>query len=539
MILVRRQLTLISIVLVTLFFCLSFRSFAAYLTPNLNSDHAVHILMTYDLRLPQDLYYWGQDRLGSLLPILSNQLSEVFSIVPVKAASYTQYFLILLGYLSLSSLFKSTIAKLIFALAWFLPLNYFIELLMIAQPYGPQFACIGVAAVLINQAGKASDRKNIKTAVLIGLATIFLFLSLWLSDLSILIILILFGAGCKFIYDRAIATSFELDNQFLRTLIAIDRHKFQPLLPPIITSGISALIGFAFISYAKQSAARNRNYGTFSNLQQIWEVVSQLATSLFRTLTFQTDNIFLSIHALLVLGFAGYLTYSIRRQYQQSSYSVSSFWVYVFAINAAISFVLILLSRWLYVNGISLRYFTVVYVSCWIATLLLVEGLQKPAKRLAFTLLALIAFSSSLTLPNYVFSFSKAPSVISQLQDFREFDRAGFIGEYWESYILCSVDPKDLDCTPYDRRNKDQTSCSTTPAKPPVIRGVRCVRCARRTLRAKNLYLIKENWFDTFPTEIQQFGRCLVKVGESQQVAGYTIAPYRVRQPATAQSNAS
>lgn len=538
MILARHRLTLISIVFVTLFFCLSFRSFAAYLTPNLNSDHAVHILMTYDLKLPQDLYYWGQDRLGSLLPILAHQLLKISSIEPVKAASYTQYFLILVGYLSLSSLFKSTIAKLIFALAWFLPLNYFIELLMIAQPYGPQFACIGVAAVLINRAGKTSDRKNIKTAILIGLATLLLFVSLWLSDLSILILLILFGVGCKFIYDRAIAASFELDNQFLKTLIAVDRHKFQPLIPPIVASGIAALIGFAFVTYAKQSAANHRNYGTFSNLQQIWEVVSQLTLSLFRTLTFQTDNLFLSIHALLVLGFVAYLTYSIRCQRQQSSYSAPSFWVYVFAINAAISFILILLSRWLYINGISLRYFTVVYVSCWIVALLLVEGLQKPAKNLALMLLALIAISSSLTLPNYVFSLTKAQPVIEQLQEFRSFKRAGFVGEYWRSYILCTVNPEDLDCTPHDRRNKNQTSCPATPAKP-VIRGVRCVRCARKTLRAKNLYLVKENWFDTFPAEIQQFGRCLVKVGEPRQVAGYTIAPYQVRQPAAAQPNAS
>ncbi|HEY9663347.1 MAG TPA: hypothetical protein V6C65_33285, partial [Allocoleopsis sp.] len=205
-------------------------------------------------------------------------------------------------------------------------------------------------------------------------------------------------------------------------------------------------------------------------------------------------------------------------------------WFYIFLVNAIVCFLLILPSRWLYVNGISLRYFTVVYVSIWITVLLLVEQLQKPAKTFALVLLTLIALSSSLTLPSYVFSFSKAQPVIDQLHDFRSLGRAGFIGEYWHSYILCAVDPKKLNCTSFDRRGT-QTPCPTSTSEPQKIKGVRCVRCARKTLKSKTLYLVKEEWFDTFPAEVQQFGRCLVKAGEPKQVAGYTIAPYNVRQP--------
>ncbi|HEY9662935.1 MAG TPA: hypothetical protein V6C65_31205, partial [Allocoleopsis sp.] len=245
MILVRQKLTLGAIACVTLLFFLSFRSFAAYLAPVLNSDHAIHILMSYDLKLPQDLYYWGQDRLGSLLPLLSHMLSRVFSLAPVKAVSYIQYFLILLGYLTLSSLFQNPISKLLFALAWFLPLNYFLELLFIAQPYSPQFATIGIAIVLINQAGKTSDRNSIQTALLIGISTLFLFISLWVSDLSIVILLILLVAGGKAIYDKAMSASFEQDSQFFKTLITVDRKKFFPLVPAIGAAGVATLTGLA------------------------------------------------------------------------------------------------------------------------------------------------------------------------------------------------------------------------------------------------------------------------------------------------------
>ena len=36
----------------------------------LSSDHAIHILMADGFSFPHDLYYWGQDRLGSIIPIV-------------------------------------------------------------------------------------------------------------------------------------------------------------------------------------------------------------------------------------------------------------------------------------------------------------------------------------------------------------------------------------------------------------------------------------------------------------------------------------
>ena len=54
--------TIITIGLITLFFIVSFRAFALYTTPAFNSDNAIHVLMAQDLKLPDDLYYWGQSR---------------------------------------------------------------------------------------------------------------------------------------------------------------------------------------------------------------------------------------------------------------------------------------------------------------------------------------------------------------------------------------------------------------------------------------------------------------------------------------------
>lgn len=36
----------------------------------LNSDHAIHILMAESFDYTKDWYYWGQNRLGSFIPML-------------------------------------------------------------------------------------------------------------------------------------------------------------------------------------------------------------------------------------------------------------------------------------------------------------------------------------------------------------------------------------------------------------------------------------------------------------------------------------
>jgi hypothetical protein len=128
---------------------LSFRAFALHLTPFLNSDLAVHVLMAYDLNLPEDLYYWGQSRLGSLLPILAHGLLRISSISPIQAVSYVHYLFIVIGFFCFASLFRQNLTKIIFSLVWFLPPAYFTASVEPVQPYSLQFSLIGIGSLKI------------------------------------------------------------------------------------------------------------------------------------------------------------------------------------------------------------------------------------------------------------------------------------------------------------------------------------------------------------------------------------------------------
>ncbi|MBD1848649.1 hypothetical protein [Leptolyngbya sp. ST-U4] len=513
------------ILLITLIFILSVRSFAAFLNPALNSDNAIHILMAYDLRLPQDFYYWGQDRLGSLVPIIGHFLLKITSVSPVIAVSLAQYLLLLIGFLAFASLLKSNLLKVILALAWFLPLVPFTELVMNSQPYGPQMAFIGIAIVLASRFENSPSIQGFKRQLFIALITISLFISIWLSDFSLVTALLFGGIVVGSIYQRG------KKNVALQGL-----KRFGLTAGDAINVALTSAIGIAFIAYAKENAANTPSrYSTFNSFSEVQEIVAKLLSSVLRTITFKNTFfltaprrvLFLGIHAILVVVLIATIAYLIHRLRKHKSLTVSK-WCYLFLLNAIASLILLPLSKWVYINGANLRYFTVSYISLWLAVLFFADGLKGANSKLMSLLLVLVALASSLSLPPRTYALNAPQPKIQELQEFQALGKAGFIGGYWSSYILCTVNPAQLNCTPFDEAT-NQSPCLPNPEQQKKVGRVRCRRCTKRVFESETIYLVKEKWLDEFPEEIQQFRHCLVKAGDAKKVGDYTIAPYRDR----------
>ncbi|MBW4467310.1 MAG: hypothetical protein KME07_17935 [Pegethrix bostrychoides GSE-TBD4-15B] len=486
--------------------------------------------MAYHFQWPDDLYYWGQNRLGSLVPLLSHLLLKILPLRPVAAVSYVQYSLLLLGFCCFASLCKRLISKLIFALVWFLPLGEFSELLSVGQPYGPQLALIGAACAAMNQIIVHSEQPELKRQVLITLATLSLFLSLWVSDLSVVVLglLLLFGVG---MLAKQIRNPLHQSHWLLGSLRALNVHRFD--LPNIaITSGL----GLGFVFYAKAHAEAARGYKfLIGTPDQILEKIGRLSADLIHSLTFQTESFFLGLHTLLALGFIGYLAYfllgsQLSKSAEKTQLRVSlSPWFYLFFSSAVLGFVLLILVDWTYKNP-NLRYYTFAYIFSWLTVLVFAEGLKPQiAKQIVklYTLLALIALTSSLSLPPRTFQLSTKTSTIQHLEPVQSLGNAGLIGSYWTAYLSCAVNPAQLNCTPYDK--KGRSPCLVPPQKQQKIGFVRCKRCIAETLDSESIYLIRDEWLDEFPSEIQQFKQCLVKVGEPQKVGPLEMALYRKR----------
>ncbi|MEO1523456.1 MAG: hypothetical protein AAFU78_22140, partial [Cyanobacteria bacterium J06633_2] len=190
----------------------------------------------------------------------------------------------------------------------------------------------------------------------------------------------------------------------------------------------------------------------------------------------------------------------------------------------------LILSQWVYndKNVFGPRYFTFIYISVWLTILFFRESLKQRSSNQIACLLLIGAIAGSLTLPERVYSFQRVESRYTQLQPLEAIAPAGFVGNHWESYILCSADPANLKCTSYDRQALN-LPCLEQPETQERIGRVRCKRCVDDVFNSPNVYLVKERWFDKFPNEIQQFGRCLISDGRAFKVNKIELKRYRER----------
>ena len=99
------------------FLCISIIITVSYFTVSpiysgyFNSDTAVPILQAADFDFLHDLYYWGQKRLGSLIPMLGFILHKVTSIPPLYTTTIVNYLFLVLCFFIFSTFLKSFVER--------------------------------------------------------------------------------------------------------------------------------------------------------------------------------------------------------------------------------------------------------------------------------------------------------------------------------------------------------------------------------------------------------------------------------------------
>ena len=102
----------IAIIIILSFFCYSSNFY-----PQLGSDDAIQVLMIYYFKLPHDLYFWGQDRYGSLIPLIGQVFFHGFGVSALTSESITHYLFLIAGYFAFAAFFKSCFSRLILGLS--------------------------------------------------------------------------------------------------------------------------------------------------------------------------------------------------------------------------------------------------------------------------------------------------------------------------------------------------------------------------------------------------------------------------------------
>ncbi len=480
--------------LLILLILFSFYNFAEIYYPLLNSDMSITILMAQNLNLPGDLYFWGQDRGGSLIPLLANILVEAYKFPPVLAVSLIHYIIMVAGFFAMASFFRYRNLKLVLALIWFFPSWHFLD--QVFPLFGIQMCMVAFSLYFLKIMQKAVNQYM--QLAWLSLACLSFIISIWVSDLAVVSLIIV-------------------------ALIVL--WKYMPILrkkryffflkdrKSLIQEALVAtwfILGTAFILYAKHKATRTDGYHTH-HLNHPGEIIASLKIifySIWRVFIFASENFMESIYAwAIVAGIPLVISLSNTRNHFLKFCSTHK-WLIFFALNGIVIFILLVLSHWVYLNGTNRRYFTLVYVSLWIAMLLYVEATGSHNRQLRMIILVIVVLFGAISSFSKFFFPERLPSRLTAMADFKKLGDFGLISDYWDAYLIASIDPKHIIATPHDKDN------------------VRNHYLPELVFKMPKLYLARDGWMDSFPDTITQFGHILSRKGSEFKVATIALCQY-------------
>lgn len=470
----------------------SYSFYASSNYPLLNSDDGMAILMAHYFELPRDVYCWGQDRLGSLIPLMSQGFMKGFGASAMTAVSLSNYLILILGYIGFSGLIKSRYGKLVFALIWFFPFQRFIDLTR--YTIGVEYSLIAFAIFLILRL--QFENKSFfywKNHVLLLAINLVLGAALWASDLSIVTIAILLFVlyGAHFIKKRTLIIRKE-----------------------VLLYTVAGIVGWTyFILLAKSYAvAKTEDFASLNGISEILEGLSIMFRSTFEVMLYSEQDLLTTLYTWLAPVFIGIVTVLIIRKKINVTPDQRK-WVTFLLLDFCLVMGVILLSRWVLINEMGRRYFVASYITMSLLIVILVENAvltQRYKRFLKAGLLTVVLVGAISPIYNMQFVEGKSlRSMKSVSKEFTQLGEIGLIGAYWNAYRISCAYPETIVATPDDLSDvKNRDLVPLVFAQP-------------------KLYVVRDGWMTSFPDTMIQFKIPLKRIGKERLVGGHHIQQYK------------
>lgn len=477
---------------VSIIFLASFCFYSASFYPLLNADNAVTILQTHNFNLPDDLYFWGQDRMGSLIPLLAQIPFKLFNLSAVSSESIAHYTVLLLGFSAFSTFIKSKFYKLIFALIWFLPPMRLIDITQLS--FGIHYSLIAIICYLL----KLKEQEWLKRNRLLSNFNLLLIVissitAVWVSDLALVSLSLLFGV---LFY-----------NYIKNNKLSHDIWRKAELYYFII-----GIVGtYLFISYAKSISTVKHEYVTFSNPTTIKQTLEIFFNSIGEIFMFRAGEPFTSIYSYLLILVFGFTFFVLKKVNFDSQIKK---WAMFFLIDIFILFGIIIISEWTFLNGVPRRYFTCTYISLAFFLILFFDNLKANVYclkyfKLILVLTVLLGGLGTIYNLKYIWPKTLKP-MVEVVGEFKKLGKIGIISNYWNSYITSAVDPENIVATPHD-----------------TTWSVRNYKLVDQVFNQPKIYVIKDSWFEHFPDTMHEFGRTLIKVDAEFRMGNCSVCQYK------------
>ncbi len=446
--------------------------------------------MIHYFRLPHDLYFWGQDRMGSLVALLAQVFYKGFGLSAVLSESITHYLILLAGFLAFSTFLRSRFYKVMFALIWFFPPMRLIDVTQFS--FGFHYSLIAIACYLIEIRKKenvASDR--LKVHLLLTAITILLITVIWVSDMALVSVFILVLLHFYSLYRTGDYKSI-----------------FSFAEPLYVIAGTVA--GYFFIHYAKSEADVRQVYASFGSVEIVFKTIRVFLESLKDMFLFRSGEFFTSIYSwLAVLFISGLCLYVFRNKIRYRF----NFLITFFILDASGLLAIIFLSEWTLVNDVPRRYFTCTYIALSFFIILVCDKYMPRGKStfLLRSFLLVTIMAAAISTPHamkYAWPGTLKPK-LDIVAEFKQLGNAGYISNYWNSYVSSVPDPEMIKVTPHDQAQ------------------VRNQAIVNEVLNRENIYIIRDGWIETFPDTMIQFNHRLIKDGEEFYLGDCYLCKYR------------
>ena len=440
-----RRFNLQNIVSFFAFFLLIVLSFVYYAPCNFcdyNSDHAIHVLMSYQFELPRDYYYWGQNRLGSFFPMISHVFCQILPFHPLIVCSIVQYLFLFIGFILIVKFIQNIYLRLAFMAILFLPMNQYYYLILIGHPYSSQLLCGAIFIwILIKLKDYTLTHKFDLSAFLIHTtlsltAILFLLIGVWVSEFNAVLVII------PIVY-------LLLHRDLRKKAVSEIRNPFFILF--LVITLLALVFAYLFYNYVKNSAllVADVEYNKFfiekgsDILLNFYYFLEKAATSLFFKDTFVLAN----FYNWFLIILSAYIGTTIIKNWDKLKIRNYPF-IFSLIVTITVSIVLLFLSSWNFRSKFDPKYFTPVYILYGLLLLLLLDqSIFKKNAKIIFSIV-IIAFSVF-----YCYDFvikKRAPGQFSQFGEFKKLPKGLLIGSYWDVYKISSFTPETLKAIPYD-----------------------------------------------------------------------------------------
>lgn len=455
--------------------------------PIITSDNAVHAYMAMDFSIPENLYYWGQDRLGSLLPMVGFVLFKATGWNPTICVSIVQALFFGAAIGLTVALFNDFWARMLIVIAILFPYFKFDCIQLIGHPYSSQLVTTGLAIWLYRASLKY------QSGALMFLCSLMFGLSIWVSELSLLPLVLTIGH-----------------------LAFMILHKRPSRISRLLAGLLAGLVASAlFIQYAKAHFSGHKSYSgkLLTEPKIVFEKVLEFIRSNLYNLINKEEysfNYILFMWACAILvSIALFFTW---KQIKTIGLTHQSIITLILLFNLIISIPLITSIRWVELNGFPSRYYAYSYVSASVFAGFILELYSIKTFRILTVATSILLIYNGWFFVSHATNLPTTHSNYSSLKEFRSLGQAGYIGTYWHSYLFGFTDPRLIAATPHDKDN------------------ARCSECIEKVFSQPRLFLVKNHWFDSFPITLQQYGRTLKKKGEEFNVGPYQLAEYKIEE---------